>query len=587
DSDFNLEQYDDLDGLNSDLLVKPIVFQNNVLFGNSQGLLKFINEDEVIKELDEEFKDDPDFYRGYFDYSTFYDSAFTSEILLISEDSLKTWFTSDQKIGYYDKSTQTFINKPFWGINYGRINQFYLEENGVLWIGCADGVIRYKENDKKNYKTSFTSLIRGVQLPNDSTIYYGAYLQDTLKNPVIDYAFNDIVFRFSAPYFEDEHKPEYSYKLEGKDDEWSKWTNSSVANYTNLLEGDYKFKVKARNIYGHISEEATYKFSILPPWYRTTWAYMLYVLGVVALVFLAIKISSRRLKAKNEQLEAIVEERTREISDKNRALEDKNEMISEQKREIEDSINYAKRIQDALLPIDAEMKSHLPKSFVLFRPKDIVSGDFYWFTKKENKLVVVCADCTGHGVPGAFMSMIGSDRLNIIVNERHETSPGKILSNLNRAIKMTLKQEGDNKDSTKDGLDAAICTIDLATNELIYAGANRPLWVVQNDELEEIKATKVAVAGFTPDDQIYEEHRIKLNEGMKFYMSSDGYADQFGGVKGKKYKVKAMKNFILSILDKSFHDQSEALNTEITNWMHGGEEEVEQVDDICVIGFEV
>ncbi len=586
-SQYVIEQYDELDGLQADLLVKPIVFNHQVVFGNSLGLLYFVHEDEVVKGLDEEFKDDPDFYRGYFDFYSFYDSAFTAEILLIKEDSLKTWFTANQKLAYYDKVNKKFINRPFWGINYGRINQFFLEDNGVLWIGCADGLIRYKENKKKKYNTSFNSLIRQVIINNDSTVYYGANYQDTNRIPNISYKFNDIKFVFSAPYFEDEHHPDYSYKLEGKDKEWSKWSSNNVANYTNLHEGEYTFKVKAKNIYNQISQTASFKFTILPPWYRTIWAYLIYALLFLFLIFISIKISSKRLKAKNEQLEAIVKERTKEISEKNKDLEFKNEMISEQKREIEDSINYAKRIQDAILPLDEEMRKHLPKSFVLFKPKDIVSGDFYWFSKHNNKLIIVCADCTGHGVPGAFMSMIGSDRLNIIVNERHETSPGQILSNLNRAIKNTLKQEGDNKDSTKDGMDAAICTVDLDTNQLIYAGANRPLWIVRNGELEEIKATKVAVAGFTPDDQVYTEHIIDLKEGLKFYMSSDGYADQFGGIKGKKYKVKAMKNFILNIFQKPFKQQSDALDKEIYNWMHAGETPVEQVDDICVIGFEI
>ncbi len=586
-SKYVIDQYDELDGIDADLLIKPIVFQNQVVFGNSRGLLTFVHEDEVIKELDDEFKDDPDFYRGYFDFTPFYDSIFSAEILLIKEDSLKTWFTADQKLGYYDKINKKFINRPFWGINYGRINQFYLEDDGTLWIGCTDGLIRYKENDKKNYNTSFNSLIRQVRINNDSIIYFGANIQDTSQVPIIKYEFNDIKFSFSAPYFEDEHQPEYSYMLVGKDDKWIKWSNNNSANYTNLHEGEYTFKVKARNIYGNESNIASYKFSILPPWYRTVWAYIIYALLLLLLIFVAIKISSHRLKVKNEQLEAIVEERTKEISEKNIILENKNEMISEQKREIEDSINYAKRIQDAILPLDEEMKKHLPKSFVLFKPKDIVSGDFYWFSKHNNKLIIVCADCTGHGVPGAFMSMIGSDRLNIIVNERHETSPGQILSNLNRAIKNTLKQEGDNKDSTKDGMDAAICTVDLETNQLTYAGANRPLWIIENGELSEIKATKVAVAGFTPDDQVYVEHIIDLKEGLKFYMSSDGYADQFGGVKGKKYKVKAMKNFILNIFNHPFKKQSEELNQEIYNWMHAGETPLEQVDDICVIGFEV
>jgi serine phosphatase RsbU (regulator of sigma subunit)/ligand-binding sensor domain-containing protein len=582
-----LDQYDNLDGIWDDLLIKPLQLNHQIVFGSSYGLLSFVDEEEVKKGLDEELKDDPDFYRGFFENTTFYDSAFVAEILLISEDTDRTWFTADHKIGYYDKMNNTFVNRPFWGINYGRVNQFYLEPNHVLWIGCADGVIRFKENQQKNYNASFKALIRSVTINNDSILYLGAELPDTIEPPVINYKFNDIKFRYSAPYFEDEHKPLYSYKLEGKDQNWSDWTTNNNANYTNLHEGNYVFKVKAKNIYNQESDVATYHFSILPPWYRTMWAYIIYFILFILLLVIAVKISSHRLKVKNLQLEEIVKERTKEISEKNTILEHKNEMILEQKKEIEDSINYAKRIQDAILPLKTEMKKHLPKSFVLYKPKDIVSGDFYWFSKKGNQLIVVCADCTGHGVPGAFMSMIGSDRLNIIVNERHETRPGQILSNLNKAIKNTLKQEGNKQESTKDGMDAAICTINLDTNQLVYAGANRPLWVVDHNEIEEIKATKVAVAGFTSDEQVYEEHIIEQIIGKKFYMTTDGYADQFGGPKGKKYKVKALKNYILNICNLPYNEQENLLNHEIINWMHASKEEIEQVDDICIIGFEL
>lgn len=581
-----VDQYFEYDGLKSDQRVKPILFGDQLVFGSSAGLLQFFDEEEMKKGLSDDLKDDPDYYRGMFNILPFYDSLFTAEILLIQEDKNKTWLSADHKIGYYDVETKEFVNKPFWGIDYGRVNQFYLEDNGVLWIGCADGLIRYKENAQKNYKSTFTSLIRKVVLGKDSTIFFGAGFQDTLNPVQINYVNNDVRFRFASPYFEDEHIPEYSFILEGKDVHWSSLTTNNTANYTNLHEGDYVFKVKSENIYGNYSDVAYFKFSILPPWYRTFMAYVGYFVILIFLILIAIRISSKRLKAKNEWLEGVVVERTKEISEKNIDLEHKNEEISEQKREIEDSINYAKRIQTAILPLDQVMKLSLPNSFVLFRPKDIVSGDFYWYTHHGNKLVVVCADCTGHGVPGAFMSMIGSDRLNIIVNERHETSPGKILAELNRAIKNTLKQ-GGGKDSTKDGMDAAICTIDLETNEMVYSGAYRPLWIVKDGEIEEIKATKVAVAGFTPDDQIFEEHTIKLEKGLKFYLTSDGYADQFGGERGKKYKVKALKNFILSICNKPYGEQSQSLENEIVRWMETFELQCEQIDDICIIGFEV
>lgn len=218
----------------------------------------------------------------------------------------------------------------------------------------------------------------------------------------------------------------------------------------------------------------------------------------------------------------------------------------------------------------------------LFRPKDIVSGDFYWFLERDKKLVIICADCTGHRVPGAFMSMIGSDRLNNIVSENKITSPGAILSELNRAIKKSLKQDGQ-KNATRDGMDAAVCTIDLDKNKIYYAGANRPLWVVDENGFNEIKATKVAVAGFTSEDQAYEEHTIDLKTGLKFYMTSDGYADQFGGEKNKKFKIKNMKNLIVEMANEPFEDQKQKLEKELLAWMG----DCEQVDDGCVIGFEV
>lgn len=582
-NEYVLDQYSSMDGLNDDQVGKPILYKDNVIFGSAQGLLSFIHEDEMVKDLDDSLKNDPMYYRGMFQGEPLYDSVFVEQILLLQEDKDRTWYCVDHKIGFFDYESQTFINKPFWGINYGRINEFYLEDNGVFWIGCADGLIRYEKNDQKRYKSTFYSLIREFSINRDSVIFKGAFSNDSgvvqleqNKNHKyeIEYDFNDVYFRFSAPYFEDEHTPEFSYVLEGHDEKWSEWGIKHDANFTNLSEGEYTFRVKARNIYGHISEEAAFSFVILPPWYRTAWAYVLYVVAFIIVFFVGVKISLARLKQKNIWLEGIVEERTREIKDKNEVLE-------HQKKEISDSINYAKRIQLAILPLEDEMKKWMPDSFILFRPKDVVSGDFYWFQEKDNKLIVVCADCTGHGVPGAFMSMIGSDRLNNIVNEQKILRPGQILSELSRAIKKSLKQDGE-KGSTRDGMDAAICMIDLQKKTVCYAGANRPLWIIKNGEVEEVKANKVAVAGFTPDDQIFDEHEIPLTEGLKFYMTSDGYADQFGGDKGKKYMVKNMKEFILKHCFEDYSLQRNELEKELVRWMG----DHEQIDDVCVIGFD-
>lgn len=579
---FKVDMFGDFEGL-LDNLGKPMVFKDSLIFGSKEGLDYFIDEEVMKAQLTPEEQEDPMNYMGMFQSQSFHGLSTDGQFLFLASNESRDWFSEDNySLAYYDKETKEFIEKPFVGIDYGRINEFYLESNGVLWVGTVDGLIRYEENAIKQYDSSIDVLVRKVTIGTDSVLFNGSFSVDgkmVTNQPndqisVLNYENNDVAFSFSAPSFNGSHPLEFSCVLEGYNPAWSKWSDRTEANFTNLGEGDYVFKVKAKSIYGVESEVSSYEFSISPPWYRTTLAYILYGFALIASFFIGFRIFSARLKKKNIWLEGVVEERTKEISEKN-------EVLHEQKKEIEDSINYAQRIQEALLPLESEMKKWVPKSFVLFKPKDIVSGDFYWFTKTDNKLVFICADCTGHGVPGAFMSMIGSDRLNIIVEERKILRPGLILAELNRAIKKSLKQDGE-KDSTKDGMDAAICTIDLDTNELMYSGANRPLWIIENGVFKEIKATKVAVAGFTPDDQIFEEHIIKLTPDLKFYMTSDGYADQFGGARGKKLMVKKMKELVLQVCDVEFETQKERLDSYLNEWMG----EHEQIDDVCVVGFQ-
>jgi serine phosphatase RsbU (regulator of sigma subunit) len=592
-SGFYLDAFNSMDGLEEKFIAKPLIYNGQVVFGTTSGILRFVSEEEVRVELPDSLKDDPDFARGFFDVHPLYDSVYSgSTIYDIIESKDRTWAAINGQVGYFDKKTKEYVKKPFWGIDYGRINGFYIEDDGTLWICAADGLIRFRDNKNKVYNSDFNTIIRSVYMMGDSLIFNGAFLSEdgthvSIKQSsepvVIEYANNSMKFVFAAPYFEDNHKITYQYKLEGYDQKWSMWTANTEAVYTNLHEGEYVFKVRSKNVYGTISEVSEYKFTISPPWYRTMWAYVLFGIGVILLILIIVRVSMARLKAKNIWLEGVVAERTKEIADKNVVLETQKDEILHQKIEIEDSINYAKRIQNAILPLESNIKLNLPESFVLFQPKDIVSGDFYWFANQNDKIIFVCADCTGHGVPGAFMSMIGSDKINTAVLERGVTMPDAILTELNVGIKKSLKQEGGDKESTKDGMDAAIVTIDLKTKKLYYSGANRPLWILKDNEIEEIKATKVAVAGFTPDDQIFQIHEIDIKPGDTFYMSSDGYADQFGGERGKKLKVKAMKQILLENKDLPMEEQRNQLDQKMSEWMDG----YEQIDDICVIGIKI
>ncbi len=256
------------------------------------------------------------------------------------------------------------------------------------------------------------------------------------------------------------------------------------------------------------------------------------------------------------------------------------QIIEERNIAITDSITYAKRIQHAKLPDKKEIYSALPDSFVLFKPKDIVSGDFYFFDRPDGMIFIAAADCTGHGVPGALMSMIGSEKLDDAL--AHSVDTSRILSHLNKGIKNSLHQS-ESTESTRDGMDIALCSIDTGERIVRYAGANRPIWIIRNGQttIEEIKATKKAIGGFTDDNQHFDTHEIKFNQGDSFYISTDGYADTFGGKTQKKLMTKRFKDILLSIQDKSMRDQEAHLDNFIEDWKAG----IEQVDDILVIGM--
>lgn len=267
------------------------------------------------------------------------------------------------------------------------------------------------------------------------------------------------------------------------------------------------------------------------------------------------------------------------ITQQKAEVEKQKELVEIKNKEITDSINYAKRIQQAKLPKKEEIYSALPQSFVLFKPKDIVSGDFYFFHKNESSVFIASADCTGHGVPGAFMSMIGSEKLSDAVSQSTDTS--EILKQLNKGIKTSLHQS-ENDESTRDGMDIALCSVDTENRIVKYAGANRPIWIIRKGQTEvvETKPTKKAIAGFTDDDQYFDTHELKLQQGDTFYIFTDGYADQFGGEDGKKLMTKKFKEILLDIQGKTMQEQEKYLDTFVDNWRGNRE----QIDDILVIG---
>lgn len=287
-------------------------------------------------------------------------------------------------------------------------------------------------------------------------------------------------------------------------------------------------------------------------------------------------------------LEKKVVERTVEVTQQKHEIELQKDEIEKKNEDITASINYAKTIQSAMLPTKEEIAKFLPEHFILFKPRDIVSGDFYWFQHiGEDLLVIAAADCTGHGVPGAFMSMIGNDLLNDIVMARGIIKPDQILYELHKGVRYALKQE-DNKNH--DGMDIAICTINTAHKKVLYAGAMNSLYYVQNNEnnepqLVEIKADKRPIGGHQAEaERIFKSHEISIEKETTFYICSDGYADQFGGQEGRKFMTKKFRELLFSIHHLPLSEQHEVLNQTMTAWMGAKHR---QIDDILVMGVRI
>ena len=411
------------------------------------------------------------------------------------------------------------------------------------------------------------------------------------KTPEFKYKLNSPSFYWTTPYMIEEEATLYSYKLDGYEDVWSSWDKVGYKEYTNLSFGKYTFRVKAKTATEIESTEATYSFSILKPWYVTPWMILLYAIAAVFSVIGIIMAYTKRLKNENIRLEGIVAERTA--------------VVVKQKEELESSIHYARRIQMALLPSESILSENIKNYFILFKPRDIVSGDFYWMTKKEERLYIVAADCTGHGVPGAFMSLLGMSFLDEIIDKDPTARANFILSQLRLHVTDSLKQVGGD-DEAKDGMDMALLVIDFGTQRIEFSGAYNPCFrvrklaeneaLIYEDEsaerpdgsmsngkylLETIYASKMPIGISSRMNEDFVFYDWTLEKGISYYMFSDGYIDQFGGDHGRKFMKKKFKRLILEIQDYPMTRQKELLEKNLRDWMG----QSPQIDDILVMGI--
>ncbi|MCF8380433.1 MAG: SpoIIE family protein phosphatase [Bacteroidales bacterium] len=371
----------------------------------------------------------------------------------------------------------------------------------------------------------------------------------------------------------------YQYKLDGYDD-WSEPTSQSYVNYSRIEDGKYIFMLKACDENGVCTTEPLeFIIEVKEPIWKTWWFIVSLFLSLFILVYSIIKIRERKQKQLQEYLQTSLDERTKEVRAQATELENKN-------RDITDSINYAQRIQASILPPIGRLQSTFSGSFVFYQPRDIVSGDFYWYdTVFNNKFVIVCADSTGHGVPGAFMSMIGTTLIKEICSRSDVNSPSQILEILDQEIQAALNQNVE-AEKSNDGMDIIVAEIDLKTNYLKVASAMRPIILYIDGEQIYVKGSRNSVGGkFDEDseDKVFIDEGFQLSKGDQVYMFSDGYPDQFGGPLGKKFKMVRLKNLLRDIHDKTMDEQYNYIKSNFMLW----KEELEQVDDVLFMGIRI
>lgn len=304
---------------------------------------------------------------------------------------------------------------------------------------------------------------------------------------------------------------------------------------------------------------------------------------VAACLLLVIAFYIFRGLRQKQKINLALNEKNKIIEEQKQTVENQKQVVEEQNKDITDSIKYAKRIQQAILPPDKIWSEILPQSFVFYKPKDILSGDFYWIEKMQDLILVAAADCTGHGVPGALISIVNYNLLNKAVLEKELTDPAKILDYVNSQLIEALHQTYQ-ESSVKDGMDISLCVINTKTLELNFAGANNPIYIIRDQELIQLQADKFPVGAFIEEKvQNFSNKFLKLKKNDFIYLFSDGFADQFGGPKGKKFKYKQLQALLLTLTNEPMETQKRKLCEAFETWKGN----LEQIDDVCLIGIKI
>ncbi len=405
------------------------------------------------------------------------------------------------------------------------------------------------------------------------------------------------------------NKVKYKWKLEGYSKEWSSPTKRNHLNFTNLTNKSYTLKIKSASTNNKWNEHPLIiHFKIKTPYWKSAWFIALALLLLIGIIYFLVRWKINQLVKQREKLELKIQKATKTIAEEKQLIEEQShqifeqkELLEEQHKEIKQSIDYAQLIQEASLP-EKRITELIPDSFLIYQPRDIVSGDFYWWEKKNEYTLFCVADSTGHGIPGAFISLIGTILSNEIFYYKKLIAPNEILDELNKTIQLTLEQHLPDP-KIKDGMDLAFCCYNKTTNKLYFSGANNPIWIVRHNEtplihnekilapnlsnnnakLYEIKGDKQPIGLHAVKQQPFTLHEIEVETGDEIYLFTDGYADQFGGEKNKKFMSKRFKRLLTGNKSLAMQEAKAHIELNFANWK-GNQP---QVDDVCVVGVRI
>ncbi len=517
---------------------------------------------------------------GFFNNKKILEQTMICNVLL--DDFNRIWIGANKGIYYISSDGKVFTFTEVDGLpGYAFNARSAFKLKNQLYFGGVEGLAYLNADSIKDNMVIPNVVVTGVDVLHKGKVinqYRGEVSEIEFK-----YKKNTIIkVDFAAlEYTQPEHNW-YKIKLENYDEDWREETQVNSVSFSNLSPGVYHLKILGANndfVWNNKPQELIIR--IIHPLWMTGFAYVFYILLAVFMIQLIINFSVRKYRIENKRL--------KEETDNKHRIEEQKESLTKINRSLTDSISYAKRIQEAIIPSEQVFRKLLPESFVYFGPKDIVSGDFYWIYEDKNKIFVAAVDCTGHGVPGAFMSIVGHGMLRNIVEKQGVECPAEVMNRMNEEVLGVFKKNSISSlnDSflyeVNDGMDMVFCVIDKKRKIMEFAGAYNPIYLIRDNEIFTFKGDRFSIGHNS--GRRFRKEGIKLLKDDIIYLFSDGYADQFGGPENKKFKYRRFRHLLLNIHKLPMSDQKAILHQKMEDWKNYQEIHQEQIDDILIVGI--